>query len=156
MMTDFRSCQIRYGRRGRKRKYNKNMTIPLKCDWRGHIQTLKRFTKLVNEGSVQYAVLHVNAILEFEQIALNIPELIPTLWCHAAWHKQKQISTLCFTLCKRSKNQPPVFTWLHSETFTALPSAICQVTNPFNKLHLARSFFLRELHRLKGERCMAD
>lgn len=55
-----------------------HMTIPLKCDLRGHIQTLKRSTNLVNEGSVQYAVLHINANLEFEQIALNIPELIPT------------------------------------------------------------------------------
>lgn len=42
---------------------------------------------------------HTNGNVEFEQIALNIPELIRFLSSHAAWKKQKPISTPSFTLC---------------------------------------------------------
>ena len=73
--------------------------------------------------------------VKFELIAFKIPKLTP----QAAGKKQEQRFALSFRI---RKNAPAVFTRLHSSPQFHLPGrAICQATNPFNKLHLARSSF---------------
>lgn len=139
MMTDYRSCQITFGKRGRERKHNMHTTekaaicsdseVALKY---AHIQTLKRFTKLVN-------VKH-----GFTGIQMLTSKLSKQpLQSHAAWQKQKHISTPAFT--------PPLFTRLHSETCTARQWDVhCASIVPFVRWQILSINSILLTHHFKG------
>lgn len=100
---------------------------------------------LLHYNTLFYSHPKTNVI--FEQIALNIPKVIPSSWSHAAWNKQEQIPALKIRVLLRVNEAKRREPHLLGCTFAAIPSAWFM---PFVKWQILSINSTSLAHHFKG------